>query len=95
MDDLVAGGSFGRPHHQHSAVWRWRSWILEDPSVRSYHWLEPDLVFPYFSSGVTLLSLMMGRGILADPALMHQELKKAVVSLFLPLRRRSCGLGRS
>ena len=28
----------------------WRTWILEDPSVLPYHWLEADLVAPAFFS---------------------------------------------
>ena len=28
------------------AIWSWRSWLREDPLVRPYRWLRPDLVPP-------------------------------------------------
>ena len=33
-------------HRRYDAIWGWRNWIREDPTVHPYKWLRPDLVPP-------------------------------------------------
>ena len=67
------------------AVRGWRNWIREDPMVHPCRWLRPDLVplgplllcKPHLTPG--------GSGVLADPARIDEEFRKAWLPFFVVL----------
>ena len=79
-------------HRRDEANWRWRNWIREDPLVHPYKWLRPDLVppapflqcKPHLSPG--------GSGVLADPAKIDEEFRKAWLPCFCRSGQRDTGL---
>ena len=64
------------------AVRGWRNWIREDPSVHPYKWLRLDLVSPspFLRSKPDLTP--GGSGVLADPARIDEEFRKAWLPYF-------------
>ena len=68
--------------HRDEATREWRDWIREDPMVHPYRWLRPDLVplapflqcEPHLTPG--------GSGVLADPAGIDEEFRKAWLPYF-------------
>ena len=72
-------------HCRDEAMERWRNWTREDPMVHPCRWLRLDLVHPapflqrkhHLTPG--------GSGVLADPARIDEEFRKA----WLPYFRRS------
>ena len=67
------------------AVRGWRYWIREDPLVHPYRWLRPDLVppAPFLQCKPDLTP--GGSGVLADPARIDEEFRKAWLPYFLSL----------
>ena len=69
-------------HRRDEAIREWRNWIREDPMVHPYRRLRPDLVHPapflqckpHLSPG--------GSGVLADPARIDEEFRKAWLPYF-------------
>ena len=64
-------------HRRDEAVRGWRNWLREDPLVHPYKWLRPDLVppAPFLQCDAHLTP--GGSGVLADPARIDEELRKA------------------
>ena len=64
-------------HRRDESIRSWRNWILEDPLVHPYRWLQPDLVppSPFVSCdpGIT----PGGSGVLSDPALIDEQFRNA------------------
>ena len=64
-------------HRRDEAIRGWRNWLREDPLVRPYRWLRPDLVpsapvlqcEPHLSPS--------GSGVLSDPSRIDDEFRKA------------------
>ena len=75
------------------AIREWRNWIREDPMVHLYKWLRPDLVpfapflqcKPHLTPG--------GSGVLADPARIDEEFRKAWITYFCRSGQRDTSLG--
>ena len=69
-------------HRRDEAIRGWRNWIREDPLVHPYKWLRPDLVptapFLQFKPHLT----PGGSGVLADPAKIDEEFRKAWLPYF-------------
>ena len=69
-------------HRRDVAITAWRNWLREDPLVHPYKWLRPDLVplapflqcQPHLTPG--------GSGVLADPAWIDEEFRKAWLPSF-------------
>ena len=55
-------------HRRDEAIRSWRSWLREDPLVRPYRWLRPDLVPPSLFLRCDPCLTPGGSGVLADPA---------------------------
>ena len=55
----------------------WRDWIREDPLVHPYRWLRPDLVHPAPFLQCKPHLTPGGSGVLADPARIDEEFRKA------------------
>ena len=72
-------------HRRDEAVKGWRNWLGEDPWVHLYKWLRPGLVppAPFLQCDAHLTP--GGSGVLADPARIDEEFRKA----WLPYFRRS------
>ena len=70
----------------------WRNWIREDPLVHPYMWLRPDLLppapflqcKPHLAPGVS--------GVLADPAKIDEEFRKAWLPYFCRSGQRDTSL---
>ena len=79
-------------HRRDEAIREWRNWIREDPLVHPYKWLRPDLVRPapflqckpHLSPG--------GSGVLAGPAKIDEELRKAWLPYFCRSGQRDTSL---
>ena len=79
-------------HRRDEAIRVWRSWIREDPLVHPYRWLRPDLVplapflqcKPHLTPG--------GSGVLADPARIDEEFRKAWLPYFCRSGQRETSL---
>ena len=72
-------------HRRDDAIRGWRNWIREDPVVHPCKWLRPDLVplAPFLQCKLHLTP--GGSFVLADPARIDEEFRKA----WLPYFRRS------
>ena len=64
------------------AIRVWRDWIREDPMVHSYRWLTPDLVPPAPFLQCDPRPTPGGSGVLADPARIDEEFRKAWLPYF-------------
>ena len=79
-------------HRRDDAIRGWRSWVREDPMVHPKRWLRPDLVppapflqcEPHLTSG--------GSGVLADPARIDEEFRKAWLPYFCRSGQRDTSL---
>ena len=68
-------------HRRDEAFRGWRNWIREDPMVHPKKWLRPDLVPPApFQCQLQLTP--GGSGVLADPARIDEEFRKAWLPCF-------------
>ena len=69
-------------HRRDEALRSWRSWLREDPLVRPYRWLRPDLVPPSPFLRCDPCLTPGGSGVLADPAKIDEEFRKAWLPYF-------------
>ena len=69
-------------HRRDEAFPAWRSWLLEDLLVHPCQWLRPDLVLPapFFQCEPHVTP--GGSGVLAHPAGIDEEFRKALLLLF-------------
>ena len=80
-------------HRRDEAIRGWRNWIREDPVVRPYKWLRPDLVprAPFLQCDAHLTP--GGSGVLADPsARVDEEFRKAWLPYFCRSGQRETSL---
>ena len=82
-------------HRRDEAVGGWRNWIREDPMVHPYKWLRPDLVprAPFLQCKLHLTP--GGSGVLADPATIDEEFRKAWLPYFCRSGQRDTSLVNS
>ena len=79
-------------HRRDEAIRGWRNWIREDPLVRPYKWLRPDLVSPApFLQCEPHLSLG-GSGVFSDPSRISEEFRKAWLPYFCRSGQREASL---
>ena len=71
-------------HRRDEAIRGWRNWIREDPLVHPYRWLRPDLVPPAPFLQCEPQLTPGGSGVLADPARIDEEFRKAWLPYFCP-----------
>ena len=75
------------------AVRGWRNWIREDPLVHPYYkWLRPDLVPPAPFLQCEPHLTPGGSGVLADPARIDEEFRKAWLPYFCRSGQRDTSL---
>ena len=74
------------------AVQGWKTWLLEDPLVRPYQWLKPDLVPPSPFLQCDPKDTPGGSGILADPALIDAKFREAWMPYFCRAGRGAADL---
>ena len=72
-------------HRREDALRVWRNWLREDPLVHPYKWLRPDLVPPALFLQCDPLVTPGGSGVLADPARIDEEFRKAWFFIFAAL----------
>ena len=74
------------------AIWSWGNWLREDPLVRPYRWLRPDLVppAPFLKCDPSLTP--GGSGVLADPERIDEEFRKAWLPYFCRSWQREASL---
>ena len=73
-------------HRRDDAIRGWRNWIREDPLIHLIHphkWLRPDLVPPAPFLQCEPHLTPGGSGVLADPAPIDEEFRKAWLPYFL------------
>ena len=64
-------------HRRDEAIRSWRGWLREDPLVRPYRWLRPDLVPPSPFLRCDPRLTPGGSGVLASPDRIDEEFRKA------------------
>ena len=69
-------------HRRDEATRVWRNWIREDPLVRPYRWLRPDLVPPAPFLQCEPHLTPDGSGVLSGPVRIDEEFRKAWLSYF-------------
>ena len=69
-------------HRRDEAIRVWRNWIREDPMVHPYKWLRPDLVSPAPFLQCEPHLTPGGSRVLADPAKIDEEFRKAWLPYF-------------
>ena len=79
-------------HRRDGAIRSWRGWLREDPLVRPYRWLRPDLVPPSPFLRCDPRLVVGGSGVLADPDRIEEEFRKAWL-LLLSLWAKGSQLG--
>ena len=72
-------------HRRDETIREWRDWIREDPMVHPYRWLRPDMVPPAPILQCEPHLTPGGSGVLADPARIDEEFRKAWLPYFLSL----------
>ena len=79
-------------HRRDDAIRGWRNWIREDPLTRPYKWLRPELVppAPFLQCGPHFTPV--GSGVLADPARIDEEFRKAWLPYFCRSGQRETSL---
>ena len=78
-------------HRLDEAIRRW-NWIWEDPLVHPYKWLRPDLVPPAPFLQCKPHLTPGGSGVLADPAKIDEEFRKAWLPYFCCSGQRDTSL---
>ena len=70
-------------YRRSAGITAWRNWVREDPLVHPYKWLRADLVppSPFLQCNRDLTP--GGSGVLADPARIDEEFRKAWLPYFL------------
>ena len=79
-------------HRRDEAIRGWRNWIREDPMVHPYRWLRPDLVPPAPFLQCEPQLTPGGSGVLADPARIDEEFRKAWLPYFCRSGQRDTSL---
>ena len=82
-------------HRRDEAIRVWRNWIREDPLVRPYRWLRPDLVPPAPFLQCEPHLTLDGSGVLSDPDHKHHTRSHCGSSLGYFLTRKFPGFGWS
>ena len=79
-------------HRRDEAIRGWRNWLREDPLVHPYKWLRPDLVLPAPFLQCQPHLTPGGSGVLADPARIDEEFRKAWLPYFCRSGQREASL---
>ena len=79
-------------HRRDEAIREWRNWIREDPLVHPYKWLRPDLVPPAPFLQCQPHLTPGGSGVLADPAKIDEEFRKAWLPYYCRSGQRETSL---
>ena len=79
-------------HRRDEAIKGWRNWLREDPLVHTYKWLGPDLVPPAPFLQCKPHLTPGGSGVLADPARIDEEFRKAWLPFFCRSGQREASL---
>ena len=79
-------------HRRDEAIRGWRNWIREDPMVHPCRWLRPDLVPPRPFLQCQPHLTPGGSGVLADPARIDEEFRKAWLPYFCRSGQRDTSL---
>ena len=79
-------------HRRDEAIREWRNWLREDPLVHPYKWLRRDLVPPTPFLQCKPHLTPGGSGVLADPARMDKEFRKAWLPYFCRSGQRETSL---
>ena len=79
-------------HRRDEAIRGWRNWIREDPLVHPNRWLRPDLVPPAPFLQCQPHLTPGGSGVLADPARIDEEFRKAWLPYFCRSGQRDTSL---
>ena len=79
-------------YRRDEAIRVWRNWIREDPLVHPYKWLRPDLVPPAPFLQCKPHLTPGGSGVLADPAKIDEEFRKAWLPYFCRSGQRDTSL---
>ena len=69
-------------HCRDEAIRSWRGWLREDPLVRPYRWLRPDLVPPSPFLRCDPRLIRGGSGVLASPDRIDEEFRKVWLPYF-------------
>ena len=76
----------------HRTILGWRNWFREDPLFHLYKWLRPDLVPPAPFLQCDPLITPGVSGVLADPAWIDEEFRKAWLPYFCRSGQREASL---
>ena len=79
-------------HRGDEAIRSWRSWLRENPLVRPYRWLRPDLVLPSPFLRCDPRHTPCGSGVLASPDRIDEEFRKAWLPYFCRSGQREASL---
>ena len=79
-------------HRRDEAIRVWRNWIRDDPMVHPKRWLRPDLVAPAPILQCKPHLTPGGSGVLADPARIDEEFRKAWLPYFCRSGQRDTSL---
>ena len=79
-------------HRRDEAIRSWRGWLREDPLVRPYRWLRPDLVPPSPFLRCDPRLIPGGSGVLASSDRIDEEFRKAWLPYFCRSGQREASL---
>ena len=79
-------------HRRDEAIRVWRNWVREDPLVHPYKWLRPDLILPAPFLQCQPHLTPGGSVVLADPARIDEEFRKAWLPYFCRSGQRDTSL---
>ena len=79
-------------HRRSAGITAWRNWLREDPLVHPYKWLRADLVPPSPFLQCSRALTPGGSGVLADPARIDEEFRKAWLPYFCRSGQRETSL---
>ena len=79
-------------YRRSAGITAWRNWLREDPLVHPYKWLRADLVPPSPFLQCDRALTPGGSGVLADPASIDEEFRKAWLPYFCRSGQRETSL---
>ena len=79
-------------YRRNVGITAWRNWLREDPLVHPYRWLRADLVPPSPFLQCSRALTPGGSGVLADPARIDEEFRKAWLPYFCRSGQRETSL---
>ena len=79
-------------YRRSAGITAWRNWVREDPLVHPYKWLRADLVPPSPFLQCDRALTPGGSGVLADPARIDEEFRKAWLPYFCRSGQRETSL---